>query len=147
MKILVADDDVMIADCSAEALADEGHVVCGIAATVAEALALARLHQPDVAVLDMQLRGEERGTDIAHLFAEMADLRQMGILYVTGESSRVHREARAGHACLSKPYTATILIIALEIVYEIARSGSTSRALPRGMQLLRIAEVSPQAAT
>jgi DNA-binding response OmpR family regulator len=146
MQILVVEDDVMLADCLAEALLDDGHEVCGVAATVAEALALARRHRPDVAILDMQLRGKERGSDIADQLAESGDLGDTGILYVTGETERVHQEARIGHACLNKPYGFATLRTALEIVREIALKGSTSRPLPRGLQLLHAVEMRPQAA-
>jgi CheY-like chemotaxis protein len=136
MQVLVVEDDFMLADCLADALLDDGHTVCGIAATVAEALVLARQHHPDVAVVDMQLRGRERGSDIAEQLKESGDLGQTGILYVTGEAERVFREARVGHACLSKPYTLSALGSALKIVREIAGEGFTSRVLPRGLRLL-----------
>jgi CheY-like chemotaxis protein len=146
MQILVVEDDVMLADCLAEALVADGHVVCGVASTVAEAVALARLHHPDVAILDMQMRGKERGIDIADQLAESGDLGRTGILYVTGEAERVHREARVGHGCLNKPYSNVALNSSLEIVREIALEGSTSRPLPRGLQLLHTAEAGPQPA-
>jgi CheY-like chemotaxis protein len=146
MKVMLAEDDVMLADCLAEALQDEGHVVCGAAASVAEAVMLTRLHRPDVAILDMHLRGSERGSDIADQLAESGDLAQMGILYVTGEAERVHQHARFGHACLTKPYTLPTLYEALEIVHDIALAGSTSRKLPRGLRILSFAETFRQPA-
>jgi CheY-like chemotaxis protein len=133
----LAEDDAMLADCLAETLQDDGHVVCGIAATVAEAVALARLHRPDIAILDMQMRRGERGSDIADQLAASDDLGQMGILYVTGGAERVQREARVGHACLGKPYNQTDLIAALDIVRDIARDGGSTRPLPRRLHLLR----------
>jgi DNA-binding response OmpR family regulator len=137
MKILLAEDDVMIADCLADALLHEGHSVCGIAATVAEAVKLARLHRPDIAILDLYMRGSERGTEIADQLAAAGELGHMGILYVSGETSRLHQKTWLGHACLSKPYTLDAVNDALEIVREIAIVGATSRKLPRGLQLLR----------
>jgi CheY-like chemotaxis protein len=136
MQVLVVEDDVMLADCLAEALLDHGHSLCGVVSTVAEALALARLHRPDVAILDMHLASKERGSDIAEQLAASGDLGRTGILYVTGEAERVYQEARVGHACLNKPYTLAALDIALDIVQEIVREGSTSRPLPRGLRLL-----------
>lgn len=137
MKILLAEDDFMLADFLAEILVDDGHVVCGVAATVAEAVALARKHHPDIAILDMQLRAGQRGSDIVDRLAESNDLGGTGILYVTGQSARVHKEARFGHACLDKPYDIASLYAAIEIVYEVAHLGDTSRPLPRGMALLQ----------
>ena len=40
-KVLIAEDDLMIADMLEMSLVDSGYEVCGIARTVAEAVALA----------------------------------------------------------------------------------------------------------
>src|ERR1700712_2712416 len=136
MHVLVVEDDVMLADCLAEALLDHGHVVCGVVSSIAEAVKLARQHHPDAAILEMQLSSKERGSDIALQLAKSGDLGHTGILYVTGEAERVHQEVEVRHACLAKPYTFAALDAALEIVREIACEGGTSRPLPRGLQLL-----------
>jgi CheY-like chemotaxis protein len=146
MQVLVVEDDVMLADFLAEALTDCGHTVCGVASTVAEAVALARLHQPHVGIFDMQLLDGERGSDVADQLAQSDDLGQTGILYVTGGADRVLREARVGHACLSKPYQLSALREALEIVRDIACEGGTARQLPRGLQLLNTAEMPTRSA-
>jgi two-component system, response regulator PdtaR len=146
MQVLVVEDDVMLADCLTDALLDRGHTVCGVASTVGEAVALARLHRPDAAILDMQLSRAERGSDIADQLEVSGDLGQTAILYVTGEGERVHREARIGHACLNKPYTLATLDTALLIVREIARDGISPRPLPRGLRLLHSAPLEPRAA-
>jgi two-component system, response regulator PdtaR len=144
VQVLVVEDDLMLADCLADALEDSGHVVCGIVSTVAEAVALVCSHRPDVAILDMHLRGRELGSDVADQLMEADDLGDMGVLYVTGEAERVLREARVGHACLSKPYRFATLNSALTIVCEIAREGFTSRALPQGLRLLNSAATCSQ---
>ena len=74
MKILVVDDDVMLADLLEATLLDQGHEICGVTTNVAEAVDLVRLHRPDIAVLDMRLKGTELGSDIAHQLAEAGDL-------------------------------------------------------------------------
>jgi CheY-like chemotaxis protein len=139
MQVLVVEDDLMLADCMAEALVGDGHVLCGVASTVAEAMAMARQLCPDVAILDMQLSSGERGSDVADQMHRSGDFVHTGILYVTGEAERVHREARVGHACLQKPYTFNALNAALAVVREIALDGNTSRAVPLGLELLHLA--------
>ena len=137
MRVLVVEDDLLLADVLAEALLCDGHVVCGVASTVAEAVTLARRHRPDVAVLDMQLRRGERGSDVAKQLADTDELGDIGILYVTGEVERVIQDARVGHAYLGKPYRLATMNAALEIVRDIATNGGTSHALPRGLKLMR----------
>ena len=51
-KVLIVEYDLMIADFAEEALAAAGFEVCGIARTVAGALALGARHAPDLAVID-----------------------------------------------------------------------------------------------
>ena len=144
MQVLVVEDDAILADCLAEALLDNGHMVCGVAASVADAVDLARQHRPDVAIVDMHLRDKERGSDVADQLMESGDLGRTGILYVSGEAERVIREARIGHACLLKPFTLSTLDSALEIVREIACEGVTSRVLPRGLRLMHPTAIGAQ---
>jgi DNA-binding response OmpR family regulator len=141
MKVLITEDDVMLADFLEEAVVELGHTVCGVARNVGEAVGLARLHHPDIAILDMQLAGTELGSDIVDQLVESGDLGHTGILYVTGEADRVCREARFGHACLNKPYSLGTLEAALAIVRDIALECRTSHALPHGMELLLKAQM------
>ena len=143
MRILVVEDDLMLADCLAEGLLDQGHVVCGIASTVAEAVLLARQHRPDAAILDMHLGNRERGSDIASQLAESGELADIGILYVTGEVEQAYRASCVGHACLNKPYKLSTLGIALEIVRDLAQAGDTAHPLPFGLQLLHPTNARP----
>ena len=100
-KVLIAEDDLMIADMIEEVLVDAGYEVCGIARTVAEAVALGRRHRPDFAIIDMRLADNGIGTEIA---AELSTLGRIGVLYATGNMSKVFLTAIDGDACLSKPY-------------------------------------------
>ena len=45
-KVLIAEDDLMIADMIEEILVNDGYEVCGIARTVGEAVELGRRHKP-----------------------------------------------------------------------------------------------------
>jgi DNA-binding response OmpR family regulator len=95
LKVLIAEDDMMIADMIEYSLIDGGYDVCGIARTVAEGIALGRQHKPDLAVLDLRLADGGLGTEIA---ADLAPLSRLGILYVTGNTSQVL--LTAGDACV-----------------------------------------------
>jgi DNA-binding response OmpR family regulator len=136
MKILVVEDDVMLADFLEEVLQDIGHNVCAITGRVDDAVRLVREHRPDLALLDMQLQDGEYGTDVADRLAETDDLRGMGILYVSGEVNQVHQQARFGHACLNKPYSTDLLAASLSIVRDVAKGTPLNKAVPRGLELL-----------
>ena len=60
MKVLIAEDDLLMADMLEDALVDNGYEVCGIARTVEKAVELGEKHRPDLAILDLRLEGGQR---------------------------------------------------------------------------------------
>lgn len=132
-KVLIVEDDLMIADSAEDIIVENGYEVCGVARSVSEGLALARLHKPDLALVDLRLGGDELGTELA---AQLAPLGKLGILYATGNISQVVLSRDDGHACLSKPYRAADLLRSLEIVSEIVETGAAFPPFPRGLQIL-----------
>src|SRR5215470_20275188 len=60
-RILVAEDDFLVAAEIEEALSDAGFDVAGVATTAEEAVALALALQPALIVMDVRLAGERDG--------------------------------------------------------------------------------------
>lgn len=101
--VLIVDDEILIALALEVQIQDMGLTVCGIAATAAEAVALAQQHRPMVVLMDMRLRGEGDGVD-----ASLAIYATVGskVIFVTGsrEPSTVERiESDHPYAILFKP--------------------------------------------
>jgi two-component system, response regulator PdtaR len=142
LKVLIAEDELMIADLLEETLILSGYEVCGIARTVDEAVALAELHKPDLAVLDVRLAQGNRGPDIARKLGNRGPL---GILYATGEDPRHSTLTLAdGSASIAKPYQVEDVARALAIVREIKTLGKATPPFPLGFRLLP--EVAPSSA-
>ena len=85
LKVMIAEDDLLLADMLEEVLVDNGYSVCGIARTVGKAVELAKRHKPDLAVLDIRLAEGGLGMEIA---ARM-NRKGMGVLYATGNSGQM----------------------------------------------------------
>jgi len=132
-KVLIAEDDLMIADMVEDILASNGYDVCGIARTVADAVELGHRHKPDLAVLDLRLADGGLGTEIA---AQLRDVDRLGVLYATGNAAQVHLTAMDGHACLVKPFIANDLLRGLKVVSDLVANGTTTLPLPRGLKVL-----------
>jgi DNA-binding NarL/FixJ family response regulator len=64
-RVLIVEDDYLIAMEAEAALSDAGFAILGIAATAEEALALAKRHQPEAVVMDIRLAGQRDGIDAA----------------------------------------------------------------------------------
>lgn len=130
---MVVEDELLIADLIATTLEKAGYNVCGIARNVSEAVTLANLHSPSLAIIDLRLEDGELGTNIA---PQLAGTRTMGILYASGNTARVLLTTSDGEACLSKPYRAEDLLRSLVIVDEMFKTGKSSKPFPAGFQLL-----------
>jgi DNA-binding response OmpR family regulator len=141
-KVLIVEDDFMLADFAEEILVEHGYEISGIARTVAEAIALARRSRPDLVILDLRLANGGLGTEVA---AQLPPWGRPGILYVTGNTSQLALTAANGDACLSKPYRSADLVRGLEIVAGIVATGKARPPFPAGFQLLHAATTESEA--
>jgi DNA-binding response OmpR family regulator len=140
-KVMIAEDDLQIADMMRDILVRAGYEVCAIARTVAEGIEIGERHRPDLAILDLRLADGGLGTEIA---ARLGRRGSLGILYATANARGVVLTAADGDACITKPYSAEDLVRALRTVEEITRGGASSLSLPRGFRLLAGASPSSQ---
>ena len=143
LKVLIAEDELLIADVIEETLIESGYEVCGIARTVDEAVALGEMHRIDLAVLDVRLANGDRGPEIARRLKSKG---KFGVLYATGDGAQNGALTLAdGEASISKPYRPQDLVRALVIVQEIVTAGTATPPFPRCFRLLRKSAVFAQA--
>ena len=142
LKVMIVEDDLMLADFAEEILVENGYEVSGIARTVEAAVALAQHFKPNLVILDMRLADGGLGTEVA---AQLLPPGRPGILYATGNMSQVALTSVDGDACLAKPYRSADLLRGLEIVAGIVATGRAQPPFPRGFQLLHPAAVKFQA--
>jgi len=134
LKVMIAEDDLMMADMLEDVLVEGGYEVCGIARTVEKGVALGERHQPDLAVLDLLLAGGGLGTEIA---ARLNRQGQLGVLYATGNTGHTSLTRADGEACLGKPYRPEDVVRALKIVEEIVATGEASKPFPSSFYVLK----------
>lgn len=134
LKVLIAEDNLILGDMLEDFLASQGYEVCGIARTVKEAVALADLHKPDLAVLDFRLADGEFGSEIRPL---LEDQTSMGILYVSGDPLGRILTRADGEAYIQKPYGLADLTQALRTIRQIKTTGFPgSTVVSRNFHLL-----------
>jgi DNA-binding response OmpR family regulator len=131
--VMIAEDDLMVADMLEEVLTERGYDVCGIAHTVDKAVELGERHKPDLAILDIRLAGGGIGTDIP---ARLKPQGRMGVLYASGHAGQVNLTKADGDALLVKPYRSEDVVRALKIVENIVSTDEDSRRFPKGFSLL-----------
>ena len=112
VRILVAEDEAIIRLDLVEMLKDAGYNVIAEATNGVEAIALAKQHKPDLAILDVKMP-ELDGISAAEQIIEIAP-----VLMLTAFSQRelVERARDAGvMAYVVKPFSASDLVPAIEI--------------------------------
>ncbi len=109
LRILLVEDEMLVAMNIEDMLLEHGFVVAGIASRLAPALALAREGRFDAAMLDVNLAGEA-SFPVADLLAE----RGIPFLFATGYGRQGLEDRFRACPILQKPFRAAELGAALE---------------------------------
>jgi two-component system, response regulator PdtaR len=104
-RILIIEDDLLIASQIEAALIDAGFDVIGVVMTGEEALELAAARPPDLAVVDIRLAGDRDGVDTALELFRSHGIRCIFASAYSDHQSRQRAEPAAPLGWLQKPYT------------------------------------------
>ena len=111
LRILIVEDEFLIALELENRLLDAGFEVVGIAATAEEAISLAESESPDLAITDIRLASRKDGIDTAIELFTTLGLRS---IFSSAHADDVDTQNRAKAASpigwLQKPYPASALI-------------------------------------
>ncbi len=115
LRVLVIEDDALIAMLLAEQLAGMGHDVCATASTEAEARTAAIRYRPDLMIVDA---GLGRGSGVA-VVEEILRAAPVAHVFVSGDPERV-RVWRADAVVVKKPFRQAELESAIDIALAAA---------------------------
>jgi DNA-binding response OmpR family regulator len=135
VKLLIVEDNLMIADLLSDLLELNGYAVCGIARTIDAAVALCQSQQPDYAIVDLRLADDHLGCELAGRLERPA---AMGILFASDNASGISLTIAHGTGFISKPFRPDDLLRALAIVIEVHGSGGSALSHPAGFRLLDV---------
>lgn len=123
LKVLIIEDDLLIAQDIQEKLLMGGHEVTAIARNYQQAMAVIEKQLPDIALVDVHL--EDSSHDGISTIKELLTFHQMPLIYLTGHSEpdtiARAKETRPS-AYLLKPFRAHELSIQLELAYANSKS-------------------------
>jgi len=119
-KILVVEDERIVAEDIVANLEDMGHIGTGIAADFNSAITHVRNSQPDLVLLDIRLQGERDGVELAQ---ELVDRFKLPVIYLSSNSdSKTLQRAfqTSPQAFLTKPFNKNDLAVAIELAVHNA---------------------------
>lgn len=115
VRILIVEDEILVAQDLAAQLADAGYDIAGIASSVQEAQAIIDEHRIDIALVDIMLDDEGSGIDVARYINTH---QQVPFIFITSridEPTVQQAKEVSPAAYLVKPFTARELQISIEI--------------------------------
>lgn len=117
-RILIVEDDMIIAANISLQLAKLGYEVTGIESRGEEAISHARLNPPDIILMDVNLKGKINGIETAMAIQESENI---PIVYLTAnndEATFLRAKETHPHAFISKPFSSLNLQRSIALVVE-----------------------------
>src|ERR1044071_5167110 len=143
-RILIVEDEMIVASDLRLILEKAGYTINGIAASGNEAQEYIQQHKPDMVLLDIRLKGKLSGIDIARKLRAG----NIPLIYLSANSNQaILEEAKATepYGFLVKPFREKDLLVALEIAWY-RHLHSLESKLRREEQLQRsLAQISNEA--
>ncbi len=115
LKILIVEDELIIAEDLRDILEELGYEVCGIAISAREALVLIEEQTPDLALLDIQIKGGKDGIELA---AEINEHYHLPFIIVSSHSDMqtLNRAKEVNpYGYLVKPYNEKDILASIEM--------------------------------
>lgn len=110
LRVLIVEDDPLLAMLLAELLAGMGHEVCGTAATEADAVSAAARCRPDLMIVD---HGLAQGSGVSAV-EEILRTGPLAHVFLSGDAEQV-RARKPGALVIRKPFREAELAAAIEI--------------------------------
>ncbi|WP_049976101.1 response regulator [Azospirillum sp. B506] len=132
MKILIIEDEFLIAEGVSLTLQSAGHEVTGIADDLPSALALAGQERPDMAFVDIKLANGSNGLDVAR------ELKAMGVacVFATGNPPNKAQAGGAGLGYIAKPFSPRVLLQTAAFVAKSLSPCAPEAVAPNGFVTL-----------
>ncbi|WP_116124685.1 LytR/AlgR family response regulator transcription factor [Lewinella sp. IMCC34183] len=137
-RILLLEDEVIIADTIARHLERAGHTVVASPISFSEAVAAYRADRPQLAILDIRIKGDRNGVEFARFLRQQPD--PIPFIYLTSQTdmryvNSIKDTYPSGY--LSKPVQVGSLLATVEVAMHNHRSLNVAAPVPQATVVLR----------
>ena len=137
LKILVVEDDPMIAESVQDILGVLKHEIVGVADDAEKAIAICNETLPDLALLDIQIGGDIDGVDLADLLNQNFQIPFIFTTAFADNDTIARAKSKGPYGYLVKPYGIKDMNAAIEVAmsaFERFKKASESPAMSRVIQ-------------
>ena len=130
--LMIVEDEVLVALTLRDELESAGYQVLDLTDRHQEAVAVARESAPDLALVNIQLRGRDNGIELAKHLKEL----EIPVLLISGQVSRAQSAKTVAIGSMPKPYSALEMVKA--VTYLLAHlDGDEAFPRPKGLEVFR----------
>lgn len=132
LRVLIIEDEVLVAMELAALVEDLGHVVVGHALDSTEAMQLIDFTEADLALVDIHLQDGPTGVTVARRLVERCGAM---VLFMTANQKRVPDDFAGAIGMLAKPYSLTGVQEALNYLHDCVAGDCAPSEAPRSLTL------------
>lgn len=126
-SILIVEDEALIASYIEDVLGEAGYRVAGIAASGAEALALAAQNRPSLALVDIRLTGSLDGIELACLLRERFSIPAIFLTGFADAETTRRAETAEPLGFLPKPFLPSQVFKAIERALTVVKTSDSEK--------------------
>lgn len=132
LRVLIAEDEALVAMQLEFLLEDCGHVVVDTAATAREAIRLARDSRPDIVFVDLQLHGGSSGLEIVRTLRDESDV---VLVFVTANARCFTEDFEGAVGVIAKPFSESVILDTMTYLEACLRNPPPPVDAPLGLSL------------
>lgn len=128
-KVLIVEDEVIVAMSIERSLSSFGYDVVGLSTTPEDSIRMAEELRPDIVLMDINLEGEIDGIDAAKKISEISDIPVVYLTSYTNEETLRRAISTNPYGYLTKPVRVKEIYNTIEIVLNKHRVNLTEKKL------------------
>ncbi|MEM8771481.1 MAG: response regulator transcription factor [Pseudomonadota bacterium] len=126
-RVLIVEDELVVARDLEASLTAMGHEVVGIATNASDALSLAEDEKPDLALVDIRIKGDRDGISLAAYLKQDAPIRIVFLTSYADKETVERASAVNASGYLLKPFTEETLFASLSVI--LSQSGEAYKSI------------------
>ena len=126
LRVLIVEDEALLLMQLEATIEDEGHDVVGTAMTAGEAISLAKMVEPDVAFVDLQLLDGPTGIQVASFLRNSKTI----VVFITANATRIPEDYEGAAGIVAKPFSQAGITDTIRYLVECIRTPPPRLSVP-----------------
>ena len=132
LRVLIVEDEALLMMQLEASIEAEGHDIVGTAMSAGEAIALARMVEPDVAFIDLQLLDGPTGIFVAR---HLRGTEKTMFVFITANATRLPEDYEGAAGVVSKPFSQAGITATIRYLHECVRRPPPQVAAPAELKV------------